>query len=54
MVNKALLQANGPEGAYHVLDWRSLKTPRVTRSSLGAEAQSGGQACDALEHTSIY
>ena len=54
MVNKALLQANGPEGAYHVLDWRSLKTPRVARSSLGAEAQSGGQACDALEHASIY
>ena len=53
-VNKALLQANGPEGAYHVLDWRSLKTPRVARSSLGAEAQSGGQACDALEYASIY
>ena len=49
-----MLQANGPEGAYHVLDWRSLKTPRVARSSLGAEAQSDGQACDALEHASIY
>ena len=54
MINKELLQHNGPEGAYHVLDWRSLKTPRVARSSLGAEAQAGGQACDALENVCVY
>ena len=54
LLHKSLLEANGPEGAYHILDWRSMKTPRIARSSLGAEAQSGGQACDALEHASIY
>ena len=54
LLNKKLLATDGPEGAYHVLDWRSMKTPRVARSSLPAEAQSGGQACDALEHASIY
>ena len=54
MINKELLQHDGPEGAYHVLDWRSLKTPRVARSSLGAEAQAGGQACDALENVCVY
>ena len=35
-------------------DWRSQKTPRVARSSLGAEAQGGGQACDALERVCVY
>ena len=54
LLHKSLLEANGPEGAYHILDWRSMKTPRIARSSLGTEAQSGGQACDALEHASIY
>lgn len=53
-VNKSLLQTDGPKGAYHVLDWRNTKTRRIARSSLGVKAQSGGQACDALEHTSIY
>lgn len=48
IIKKALLQPDGPEGAYHVLDWRSLKIPRMARSSLGAETQGGGQACDAL------
>ena len=45
LLNKSLLQSNGPEGFYRLIDWRS---------SLGAEAQSGGQACDAPEHASIY
>ena len=54
LVHKSLLQPDGPEGAYHILDWRSQKTPRVARSSLGAEAQGGGQASDALEHVCIY
>ena len=54
MVNKSLLRPDGVEGAYHILDWRSQKTPRVARSSLGAEAQGGGQACDALEHVCVY
>ena len=54
LLHKGLLETNGPEGAYHILDWRSMKTPRIAGSSLGAEAQSGGQACDALEHASVY
>ena len=43
LVNKTLL-TSAEEGEYHVLDWRSFRTPRVARSSLGAEAQTGGQA----------
>ena len=54
MINQSLLRPDGVEGAYHILDWRSQKTPRVARSSLGAEAQGGGQACDALEHVCVY
>ena len=38
------------ELAYHVLDWKSYKLPRVARSSLSAEAQSAGQAADATEY----
>ena len=48
LVNKSLLNSS-EEGQYHVLDWRSFRTPRVARSSLGAEAQAGGQAADATE-----
>ena len=54
LINKSLLRPDGTEGAYHILDWKSQKTPRVARSSLGAEAQGGGQACDALEHVCVY
>lgn len=54
LIDKSLLQPDGPEGAYHIVDWRSQKTPRVARSSLGAEAQAGGQACDAVEHVCVY
>ena len=50
LVNAELLQTNGPEGSYRILDWRSFKTPRVSRSSLGAEAQGGGQAVDAVDY----
>ena len=39
----------GVESEYHLVDWRSFKLPRVARSSLSAEAQAAGQACDALE-----
>ena len=46
-----MLQSDGSSqaGAYHILDWRRMKKARIARSSLGAEAQSGG-----LEHASIY
>ena len=40
---------DGVESEYHVIDWKSLKLPRVARSSLGAEAQSAGQCCDAID-----
>ena len=50
LMNEDVLQSSGQEGAYHILDWRSFKTPRVARSSLGAEAQGGGQASDAVEY----
>ena len=39
----------GKEYEYHVLDWRSFRLPRVARSSLSAEAQSAGQATDAVD-----
>ena len=48
MVNEDLMHS-AEEGEYHILDWRSFKTPRVARSSLGAEAQAGGQASDAVD-----
>ena len=49
LVNGEILKPGGPEGAYHILDWRSMKTPRIARSSLAAESQAGGQAVDAVE-----
>ena len=53
MVHRSLLTSS-EEGEYHVLDWRSFRTPRVARSSLGAEAQAGGQAVDAVDFTRRY
>ena len=50
LVNKKLF-ASAEEGEYHVLDWRSFRTPRVARSSVGAEAQAGGQAADSVDFT---
>ena len=40
---------DGQECPYHVIDWKSSKLPRVTRSSLGAEAQAAGQAEDSVD-----
>ena len=40
---------DGQECPYHVIDWKSSKLPRVTRSSLGAEAQATGQAEDSVD-----
>ena len=53
LINGNLMHSD-EEGQYHVLDWRSFKTPRVARSSLGAEAQAGGQASDAVDFTRRY
>ena len=47
-----------PECTFHgeeaMVDWRSMKLPRVARSSLAAEAQAAGQACDALDFASRF
>ena len=53
MINEDLMHS-AEEGEYHILDWRSFKTPRVSRSSLGAEAQAGGQASDAVDFACRY
>ena len=53
LVNDRLMNSNH-EDFYHILDWRSFKTPQVARSSLGAEAQAGGQASDAVDFTCRY
>ena len=50
LVNQSLLTSS-EEGEYHVINWRSFKTPRAARSSLGAEAQAGGQAADSVDFT---
>ena len=53
LLNRKLV--NSPEeGEYHVVDWRSFRTPRMARSSLAAEAQAGGQAADAVDFTCRY
>ena len=39
----------GVETPYHVLDWKSMKLPRVARSSLAAEAQASSAAADNVE-----
>ena len=53
LMNKKLV-TSPEEGEYHVVNWRSFRTPRVARSSLAAEAQSGGQAADAVDFTCRY
>ena len=39
---------------YIILDWRSYKLPRISRSSLNAEAQACSGAVDALEYLMIF
>ena len=53
LVNRQLFKS-GEDGEYHVLDWRSFRAPRVTRSSLAAEAQAGGQAVDSIDFVCKY
>ena len=52
MVNKKV--AEGEEGWYNVLDWRSWKLPRVARSTLSAESQGASEAADALLFASTF
>ncbi|CAE7928185.1 GIP [Symbiodinium necroappetens] len=44
----------GTACAYHVLDWRSFRLPRVARSTLSAEGQAAAEAADALYFTSLF
>ena len=46
MVHKDV--TTGGEGAYNVIDWRSWKLARVSRSTLAAESQAASEAADAL------
>ena len=39
----------GVESPYHLLEWRSMRLPRVARSSLAAEVQSAAAAVDSTE-----
>ena len=39
---------------YHVLDWRSFKLPRVSRSTLSSESQAAAEATDALYFASLF
>ena len=49
LVHRDVVSGKVSEGSYHVVDWRSFKTPRVARSSLAAEAQGAGQAVDSVD-----
>ena len=44
----------GEECPYVVLDWRSYRLPRVSRSSLNAEAQACAGAMDAMEYLMTF
>ena len=49
MVDKTV--AKGEQGHYNVLDWRSWKLARVSRSTLAAESQAASEAADSLLFT---
>ena len=48
LVHKSVL--HGQVGRYVLLDWKSSKTPRMSRSSLNSEAQAAASGVDAMEH----
>jgi hypothetical protein len=48
LVHKSVLE--GQLGRYILLDWKSSRTPRMSRSSLNSEAQSAATGVDAMEH----
>ena len=45
---------DGSAQDYIILDWRSFKLPRISRSSLNAESQASSAAMDALEYLLIF
>ena len=52
MLDKAV--AKGAEDHYNVLDWRSWKLARISRSTLAAESQAASKAADLRLFTSIF
>ena len=52
LANSHVLESG--EDAYHILDLKSFRLPRVGRSSLSAEAQAAGCASDATEFACPY
>ena len=52
MVDKTV--AKGEQGHYNVLDWRSWKLARVSRSTLAAESQAASEAADSLLFTTTF
>ena len=52
MVDRAT--ADGAEGHYNVVDWRSWKLARIARSTLSAESQAASEAADSLLFTSTF
>ena len=52
MVDKSV--ANGDQGHYNVLDWRSWELARVSRSTLSAESQAASEAADSLLFTTTF
>ena len=52
MVHKDV--ANGAEGHYNVIDWRSWKLARIARSTLAAESQAASEAADSLLFASTF
>eukprot|EP00435_Cladocopium_sp_Y103_P035989 s155_g9.t1 len=46
--------AAGAEGHYNVIDWRSWKLERISRSTLAAESQAASEAANALLFTTTF
>eukprot|EP00435_Cladocopium_sp_Y103_P055305 s2481_g18.t1 len=46
--------ANGDEGHYNVVDWRSWELARSSRSTLSAESQAASEAADSLLFTCTF
>ena len=52
LVNKDMLE--GKEGPYILLDWRSAKLTRMSRSSLNSESQAAAMGVDSLEYVKTF
>ena len=52
MVNQSML--SGQEGPYVLLDWRSAKLTRMSRSSLNSESQAAAMGVDSLAYVKTF